>query len=194
VAAGDEGWKEAREGTEAYCARAFGIGQAAALRGDDSFRLLAWARANGCPWDDATRRSVTRLVLPDGISRVGRRAFVGCTGLRRVALPATLERIEYKGFANCGALAELDLAAATRLTEIGDVAFRRCALTAVRLPDSLTRLGTSAFLGCTKLISVTLPPHLAAIEGSTFDGCTALSSWPCSCACAPRCRGWMWPC
>jgi hypothetical protein len=33
VAAGDEGWEEAREGTGAYCARAFGIGQAAALRG-----------------------------------------------------------------------------------------------------------------------------------------------------------------
>jgi hypothetical protein len=175
VAAGAAGWK-AGEGTEAYCARVFQIGQTAALQGDDSFRLLAWARVNGCPWDDATRRSVTRLALPDGISRVGHSAFVGCTGLRWVALPSTLQLIEYKGFTNCEALAEVDLAAATRLTEIGAIAFRRCALTAVRLPDSRTRLGTSAFLGCEKLTSVTLPPHLVAIEGHTFEGCTTLSA------------------
>jgi hypothetical protein len=92
-----------------------------------------------------------------------------------VELPSTLKLIDYKGFADCEALAEVDLAAATRLTEIGPVAFRRCALTAVRLPDSLTRLGTSAFRGCTKLTSVTLPP-LVRIGWLTFDGCTALSA------------------
>jgi hypothetical protein len=140
VAAGTAGW-EAEEGTVAYCARVFLIGKAAALQSDDSFRLLAWVRVNGCPWDEATRQLVTRLALPDGIPRIEYATFVGCKVLERVALPSTLDFIAERSFAFCYKLAEVDFAAATRLTEIGDTAFRKCALTVVSLPDSLTRLG-----------------------------------------------------
>ena len=49
-------------------------------------------------------------------------------------------------------------------------------LTAVKLPDSMTSIGKSAFQGCTGLTSVTLPDGLTSISEYAFFGCTGLTS------------------
>ena len=94
----------------------------------------------------------TKVNIPSGITAIGYRAFIGCTGLTFVTFP-------------------------DGLTEIGDEAFRDCTgLTSVTFPDGLTGIGQSAFLGCTGLTSVTFPDGLIEIGYCAFSGCTGLTT------------------
>ena len=61
------------------------------------------------------------VTVPDGVSRIGKRAFFCCIELESVTLPSGV-------------------------TKIGDEAFSSClTLKSVRLPDSVTEIGTGAF-------------------------------------------------
>lgn len=78
-------------------------------------------------------------------------------------VPATLKKITLSdactsiadfAFDSCSSLEEVVFG--SHLTEIGDYAFTRCALTAAVLPDSLTSVGIGAFANCA-LTEMTLP-------------------------------------
>ncbi len=63
------------------------------------------------------------------------------------------------------------------ITTIGDSAFRDCnALQSVTLPDSVTSIGTSAFENCTALVSFLLANSVQSIGPSAFRGCKSLAS------------------
>ena len=49
-------------------------------------------------------------------------------------------------------------------------------LTSIIIPDSVTRIGVSAFSGCTSLTSITIPDSVTSIGGSAFYKCTRLTS------------------
>ena len=62
------------------------------------------------------------------------------------------------------------------LTSIGTTAFYLCGqLTSITIPDNVTRIGERAFEGCHSLKEVSLPAHLSSIEASEF-GYTGLTS------------------
>ncbi len=44
------------------------------------------------------------------------------------------------------------------------------------IPESVTTIGSSAFLGCTSLTSVTIPNSVTSIGSFAFEGCTSLTS------------------
>ncbi|WP_242960490.1 DUF4132 domain-containing protein [Flavonifractor sp. An92] len=46
----------------------------------------------------------------------------------------------------------------------------------VSIPDGVSKIGWSAFSGCTGLISVTIPESVTKIGGSAFSGCTGLTN------------------
>ena len=58
---------------------------------------------------------------------------------------------------------------------IGEHAFERASLTAIILPEGITKIGWFAFYECPNLAGVTLPASVCEIGYAVFDGCPLLN-------------------
>ncbi len=82
--------------------------------------------------------------IPDGVKKIGERAFEGRTGLKEIDFNEVEEIGEY-AFAMCAGLDRLKLTSAVRT--IGDGAFQNCiGLSTVRIPDGVQSIGSFAFV------------------------------------------------
>ncbi len=73
-------------------------------------------------------------------------------------------------------LTALDLSNNTKITILGEDAFKECPnLTTITLPSTLTSLGAYCFDGCSVLTNVGLPEALTTIGNYAFQNCTSLS-------------------
>lgn len=64
----------------------------------------------------------------------------------------------------------------TRITSIGDSAFRECRnLVSIDIPSSVDSIGIEAFIGCEKLLSITIPTGVTSISEYTFKQCSSLT-------------------
>lgn len=61
-------------------------------------------------------------------------------------------------------------------TEIPANAYKGKNIRSITIPNSVIRIGSNAFEGCTKLMSVTIQNGVVTIEDGAFAGCTTLSS------------------
>lgn len=61
---------------------------------------------------------------------------------------------------------------------IGNYAFKRCNITSIIIPASVTSIGYSTFGECANLTSITIPDNsqLTSIGNSAFSGCSSLAS------------------
>ena len=104
----------------------------------------------GAPWY-GSRSRVKSAVIAEGVTSIGRYAFVDCTSLTSVTIPDSV-------------------------TSIGSSAFEDCtSLTSVTIPDSVTSIGDDAFYNCRSLTSVTIPDSVTSIGDSPFASCTSLT-------------------
>ncbi len=121
------------------------------------------------------RRRIVSVTLPEGITRVGDRAFQRCVSLVSLKLPSTLRSVSTGMCEGCTSLAALEFPEG--VTEISDWAFTGCsALTEVRLPEQVTRLGTDAFRDCTRLKRMVFPSRLELIDRDVCNGCRSLTA------------------
>lgn len=75
--------------------------------------------------------SRTSYIIPSGVTRIGKGAFEGCTGITRVIIPDGVTHIERFAFCGC------------------------TSLTSVIIPGSVTEIGWQAFDFCINLVSIT---------------------------------------
>ena len=124
------------------------------------------------PWY-SRRTMITDITIGRGITRIGNRAFVGCTGLERVTIPDSVESIGEYAFSRCTALAAISIPG--NVLTVGSYAFSGCTgLTDITTGDGVTTIGSYAFQGCSDLHKITLADTVATIEERAFVGCTAL--------------------
>ena len=104
----------------------------------------------GAPWY-GSRSRVKSAVIAEGVTSIGRYAFVDCTSLTSVTIPDSVTLIDNYAFLGC------------------------TSLTSVTIPDSVTSIGGWAFDGCTSLTSVTIPDSVTSIGVGAFALCTSLT-------------------
>ena len=63
--------------------------------------------------------------------------------------------------------------------------FRSCSFVSVTIPNSVTSIGSHAFIKCRNLTSVTIPNSITSIDKYTFWGCSGLTSIKCLTATPP---------
>lgn len=131
--------------------------------------------ANEFPHAGLRNSPVKKVVLPSGITSIGKEAFknAGLTGL--VTVPPGVTKIDTDAFGSCGEITGVRFPAGLR--SIGNGAFAECTELSDSLvfPDGLLTLGDEAFYLCTKLPGFrTLPASLTRIGTYAFRECMAM--------------------
>ncbi len=93
---------------------------------------------------------VTELVIPDGVTSIGKYAFYSNIHLTSVNIPNSVTVINEYAFYNCTSLR--DIVIPNGVTSIGDYAFYNCLkLTSATIGNCVTSIGQRAFYACNNL-------------------------------------------
>ena len=151
---------------------------------NEKCKFIYYSAFNDC-------RGLTSITLPSSLTSIGERAFQGCSGLETLEYKGTIEQwlsIDFDSgwmnddshtfhtfIVNGGELT--NLVVPEGVTRIGSSAFAGCSgLTEVDLSQctSLTSIGDSAFRNCSGLTSITLLSSLTSIGDFAFWNCSGL--------------------
>ena len=117
---------------------------------------------------------VTDLIIPNTVTEIKDRAFVGATCLTSVTIGNSVTRIGYYAFSNCSGLTSVSIP--NSVTIIDSNAFTGCSgLASVTIPNSVTGIGYYAFAGCCGLTSVTIGNSVTLIRDGAFKNCSGLT-------------------
>ena len=117
---------------------------------------------------------LTNLHVPDGVVRIEKEMFFGCSSIENIILPESVQEIKYQSFAYCTELKTVVLPKSA--TRLGDNLFLNCCnLETVVIPLGVEFIVSRMFSGCTNLRNITIPNSVISIGESAFSGCTALT-------------------
>ena len=96
------------------------------------------------PWYES-RESIVKVVIENGITRIGKRAFERCSRLEEAIIPGSVEIIQDSAFWGCASLSSINL------------------------PEGLKTICIYAFSGCARLQSIIIPASVIQIWGGAFE-------------------------
>ena len=157
-------------------------------------------------------KSLENIIIPSSVIGIAKYAFYECRGLKSILFETSAINVGQYAFWNCSNLERVDIidlagwcssnfhgTAANPLneahylflngqevqdliipesvTKIGESAFKNClSLTSITFHNAITNIYESAFSGCKNLTSVSLPNSLTTINNDLFSYCSNLSS------------------
>ena len=130
----------------------------------------------------SNKRSMTSLILPDKLEKIGNNAFADCNGLTgSLIIPEGVTEIDYAAFRSCTNLnGVLKLPSTLKTlgrvggyTSYWDGAFNDCGfICELQLPESLETIGWGSFMDCKGLYGeLHLPDNLKNLGLGAFSGC-----------------------
>ena len=126
------------------------------------------------PWD-LQRDDIKKIVIKEGVTRIGDLAFGGCRNLTSVEIPNSVTSIGVRAFLECIHIPSIEIP--NSVTSIEEQAFSRCDdLTSIEIPNSVTSIGYQAFYNCYRLASVTIGNSVTDIAKEAFYALPALTS------------------
>ncbi|MGI6691883.1 MAG: leucine-rich repeat domain-containing protein [Christensenellales bacterium] len=131
-------------------------------------------------------RKDTAYEVPQGILKIGTRAFFGCENLKNISVPNSVTDIGDNPFAYCAGLKQIAVrpdhpALATIDGALFNKADKRLLWypmvredTAYEIPQGILSIGNDAFFSCSNLISITIPDSVTSIGNGAFSRCENL--------------------
>ncbi len=110
-------------------------------------------------------KSITKLVLPEGLKFIEEYAMDYCEALSQVKFPSTLEGIGDGAFRACSKLTSLDFPEGLRY--IGKTAFGYCGIKKFALPSGLETIGDEAFRQHS-VSNIEIPAGVKSIGNAAF--------------------------
>ena len=115
------------------------------------------------------------IIIPNGVTRIGLRAFAGCNKIKSILIPDSVTSIGNYAFSNCSSLTDINLPYGLKI--IGQNAFEHCSrLKSVNIPDSVTSIEEFAFNFCWDLPIINIPDSVTNIGVYAFSSCNNLTS------------------
>ena len=123
---------------------------------------------------DAVEMIIPQTYEGKPVKEIGENAFLWCKSMESVVIPEGITTISYGAFAHSN-LKELTLPES--LMKIGESAFQDCEeLTSLFIPDGVRSIEEKAFWGCVNLQSVTIGDGVTSIGEKAFCDCDNLRS------------------
>ena len=133
---------------------------------------------------------ITDVVIPEGVTYIGREAFAGCSALVRVQIPTSVTQVGANLFEGTpydstltGELVYINsilyrcqsdavtVSIRQGTTVIAEEAFiNRVNLAAIVVPDGVSYIGSNAFKNCSALSQIEIPKSVRDIVANAFDG------------------------
>lgn len=137
------------------------------------YRIGKYTKA---PWLQNWTLAIKHVVITDGVTNIGNRAFYLCQLLETATMSNSVIHIGEEAFYMCLALKNITLS--DSLTQIGDYAFENCKnLPEIIIPNRVTNIGTESFAHCISLTNIVIPSSVTTIGNYAFGECTNLEAF-----------------
>lgn len=126
------------------------------------------------PWN-AQKSGITSVVIEDGVTSIGDKAFEGCSALKSVSGMKDVTSLGEWAFYKCTSLESFTIPSGVK--SIPDCLFYDCSkLNSVTIHAQVASIGSSAFFGCSTLKTLSIPDSVQTIGYYAFGGCNELET------------------
>ena len=116
-------------------------------------------------------KNLESVEIPDTVKTIGNHAFFNCYSLETITIPESVEQIDMNVFGYCKSLKRAEVNAKVTYLDGTFIACRN--LQSVVLPDTVEKFDET-FVGCSSLEEFNMPLSLKEIGYSAFAGCDKL--------------------